>query len=107
MKFNDPELMKMKLDYHMWTVMKESFRVYKDSKGLFDVTVMPLVSLWGFGPEKVVDIPDSSKVAETLKFVGMDKLKLSGKHLKKRDRGVQVDLNGIAQGFCTPPLARH
>lgn len=104
LKFNDPELMKMKLDSHMWTVMKESFRVYKDSKGLFDVTVMPLVSLWGFGPEKVVDIPDSSKVAETLKFVGMDKLKLSGKQLKKRVRGVQVDLNGIAQGYTVDVL---
>lgn len=103
-RFNDPNTDKMKLDPHMLKVMKESFRVYKDSKGLFDVTVMPLVSLWGFGPKEVVDIPDTATIRETMEHVGMDKLRLSGKTLKKNAPKVEVDLNGIAQGYTVDVL---
>ena len=102
--FNNPKTVKQKLDPHMLKVVKESFRVYRDSKGLFDITVMPLVSLWGFGPQKVTDIPDSAKILETLKIVGMDKLKLKGKTLIKKVKGVQIDLNGIAQGYTVDVL---
>ncbi len=103
-RFNEPNTDKMKLDPHMLKVMKESFRVYKDSKGLFDVTVMPLVSLWGFGPKEVIDIPDSLTIRETMEHVGMDKLRLSGKTLKKKAPKVEVDLNGIAQGYTVDVL---
>jgi len=104
LKFNDVKTSKMKLDPHMLKVIKESFKVYKDSKGLFDATVMPLVSLWGFGPKEVIDIPDSLTVKETLKVVGMNKLKLTGNTLKKKVNGIQVDLNGIAQGYTVDVL---
>ena len=103
-RFNEPNTVELKLDPHMLKVMKESFRVYKDSKGLFDVTVMPLVSLWGFGPKEVVDIPDSLTIRETMEYVGMDKLRLSGKTLKKKAPKVEVDLNGIAQGYTVDVL---
>lgn len=103
-RFNEPNTDKMKLDPHMLKVMKESFRVYKDSKGLFDVTVMPLVSLWGFGPKEVIDIPDSLTIRETMEHVGMDKLRLWGKTLKKKAPKVEVDLNGIAQGYTVDVL---
>lgn len=103
-RFNEPKTDRMKLDPHMLKVMKESFRVYKDSKGLFDVTVMPLVSLWGFGPQEVVNIPDSATIRETMEHVGMDKLRLSGKTLKKKVAEVEIDLNGIAQGYTVDVL---
>ncbi len=103
-RFNEPKTGRMKLDPHMLKVMKESFRVYKDSKGLFDVTVMPLVSLWGFGPQEVVNIPDSATIRETMEHVGMDKLRLSGKTLKKKVAEVEIDLNGIAQGYTVDVL---
>ena len=103
-RFNEPNTVELKLDPHMLKVMKESFRVYKDSKGLFDVTVMPLVSLWGFGPKEVIDIPDSLTIRETMEHVGMDKLRLWGKTLKKKNPKVEVDLNGIAQGYTVDVL---
>jgi len=62
--------------------------MHKESDGLFDITVMPLVSLWGFGPKKIEGIPDSLEVKVALKTVGMDKLKLRGKTLKKKVKGV-------------------
>lgn len=104
LKFNDPKTSKLVLDPHMLRVIRESFKMHKESGGLFDITVMPLVSLWGFGPKKIEGVPDSLEVNEALKTVGMDKLKLRGKTLKKKVKGVEIDLNGIAQGYTVDVL---
>lgn len=99
LKFNESVVSKMELDPHMLSVMKRSFQIFKESKGLFDVTIMPLVNLWGFGTDKVEGIPDSATVRQALTYVGMQKLRLKGNTLLKKVKGVQVDLNGIAQGY--------
>ena len=104
LRFNEPQTDQMSLDPHMLAVVKESFKMYKASRGLFDVTVMPLVSLWGFGQKQITDLPDSLTIRETLRFVGMDKLKLKGKILRKKVKEVQIDLNGIAQGYTVDVL---
>ncbi len=106
-RFNQLKESSMVLDPHMKKVLKKSFKFYKESKGNFDVTVKPLVSLWGFGPEKISSFPDSALVRETLRFVGMDKLKLKGNKLIKKNPHVQLDLNGIAQGYTVDVLYEY
>src|SRR5690606_32682964 len=54
--------------------------------------------------KEVVDIPDTATIRETMEHVGMDKLRLSGKTLKKKAPKVEVDLNGIAQGYTVDVL---
>ncbi len=98
-QFNDPNCSSIQMDAHMAKVLKKSFQINKQSKGIFDITVKPLVSLWGFGPENLTAIPDSATIKETLTYVGMDKLKLRGRKLVKKDNRVSIDLNGIAQGY--------
>jgi len=105
--FNQSKDKFMLLDNHMKAVVKKSFRFYKESKGKFDVTVKPLVSLWGFGPEKTKVIPDSALVRETLKDVGMEKLVLKGNKLIKKVPNIQLDLNGIAQGYTVDVIYEY
>ena len=43
----------------MRKVVKEALVIYEQSNGAYDVTVGPLVNLWGFGPDKHPDkVPD-------------------------------------------------
>ena len=93
------------LDDHFYRVLKQSFEIYRKSKGIFDVSVAPLVQLWGFGVENVDHFPDSNEVRATLECVGMDKLKLRGHLLEKKTPCTQIDLNGIAQGYSVDVLA--
>ncbi len=95
----------VQLDAAFKQVLLKSFEIYKATAGRFDVTVAPLVQLWGFGPVPVQQFPDSATIRETLKLVGMDKLQLKGNLLRKEHPGVQVDLNGIAQGYSVDVLA--
>ena len=95
------------IDAAFLAVMKKSFEVYKASEGRFDVTVAPLVQLWGFGPDRVQQFPDSSRVKETLARVGMWQLEMNGDMLYKKHPGVSIDLNGIAQGYSVDLIAGY
>jgi thiamine biosynthesis lipoprotein len=105
-QFNKSEK-SLPIDAHFLSVMLKSFEVYKASEGRFDITVAPLVQLWGFGPERVQQFPDSSTVKETLARVGMWQLELDGDVLYKKHPGVTIDLNGIAQGFSVDVIANY
>lgn len=95
------------LDVHLTAVMRKSFTVYKATKGKFDVTVAPLVQAWGFGPKRVEHFPDSSEVKQLLQCVGMNNLRLNGSRLMKSKSCIQIDLNGIAQGYSVDVVAEH
>ena len=75
--------------------------------GAFDITVAPLVQLWGFGVDTVDHLPDSTAVSRVLPCVGMDKIRLKGTRLIKQQPCVQLDMNGIAQGYSVDVLADH
>lgn len=71
--------------------------------GAFDITLFPLLFLWGFGPgqetEPLTIFPDSAALQERLAHVGHAKLKVEQRTLIKNDPRVRIDLNAIAKGF--------
>jgi len=79
-------------------VFRKSVEVYEASGGAFDLTVAPLVDAWGFGPEKK-EKPNRTQIDSLMQYVGMNKIRLSGKKLIKDLPGITIDMNGIAQGY--------
>ncbi|WP_437918391.1 FAD:protein FMN transferase [Sphingobacterium sp. LRF_L2] len=104
-KVNRSDTSGVTLDRQMLTVLKKAFCVNHISQGLFDVTVEPLVNLWGFGQRPVAHLPEQFMLDSVLEFVGMNQLLLEGNKLKKKDARVRIDLNGIAQGYTVDELA--
>lgn len=87
-------------------LVKKALEVNKATQGAVDVTVKPLVDAWGFGVKKQATPPDAQQVKHLLKNVGTGKVWLKGGFLHKKYPGVQIDLNGIAQGYSADALAR-
>ena len=76
------------------------------SQGAYDVTVGPLVNLWGFGPEKREDkIPSTAEIKKAKSRVGYQYLTLDG-HFLKKEKNVYVDLSSIAKGYGVDEVAR-
>lgn len=78
------------------------------STGAFDVTVGPLVNLWGFGPdEHPFVVPDEPTLALMRARVGSDKLetRLDPPALRKTHPDLDVDLSGIAKGHGVDEVA--
>lgn len=93
------------LDKHLLAVIKKSIAVYKETDGLFDITVYPLVEAWGFGIKKTTSIPDSSAVRLLRNCVSSQLIELKGNYLHKKNPCLKIDLNGIAQGYSVDVLA--
>ncbi|HGO5823836.1 TPA: FAD:protein FMN transferase [Mannheimia haemolytica] len=92
-------------------VVQEAIRLNEVTEGALDVTVGPLVNLWGFGPDKRLNkVPSDEQIAERSSYVGIDKisLEMSGKpQLTKSVANLYLDLSAIAKGFGVDKLAEH
>lgn len=70
------------------------------TNGAFDVTLGPLIALWGFDRGGKRETPPSEQeIAETQKRVGLSRLHVEENALRKDDAGVYVNLSGIAKGW--------
>ena len=90
-------------------VVNESKAVYRQSNGAFEITIAPLVNLWGFGKKGPRFTPPSdSEIDAELKRVGSDLLEtVNGSFLQKKKASVQVDLSAIAKGFGVDKVAAY
>ena len=78
------------------------------TKGACDITVGPLVLLWGFGPDQARSEPPSEgRVAEARSSVGYDKLETNCAvpALRKALPGVNIDLSAFAKGYAVDQVA--
>lgn len=89
-------------------VLKEAQGVNRLTGRAFDVTVGPLVNLWGFGPSLYpVRIPTAAQIAATGKRVGFELLQIrsSPPALRKRREDIYIDLSAIAKGYGVDRVA--
>jgi thiamine biosynthesis lipoprotein len=85
----------------LFSVLEAAQRVSAASTGAFDVTVGPLVRLWGFH-DKTAHVPTAGELATVKPLVDYRNLRLDPvKHSIRFARpGVELDLGGIAKGFA-------
>jgi FAD:protein FMN transferase len=95
----------VKGNLHFAKVVRKAIEIYHHTNGLFDITVEPLTTVWGFGPVKPLAIPDSNNIKNILPCVSSGLLYWEGRKLKKKKSCVRLDANGIAQGYSVDVLA--
>ena len=93
-------------------VVAEAVRLGERTGGALDVTVGPLVELWGFGRGRPLDAnewtqPDAAALADTLKRVDYRRIeaRLDPPAVRKSQPDVRVDLSAIAKGFAVDHAA--
>jgi len=89
----------------LWAVLTESRRAHLLSDGAFDITVKPLMDLWGFY-RKRSKRPSPAEIAAALERVGFEKLEWddAGHAVRFKVPGMALDLGGVAKG-CALDLA--
>lgn len=75
--------------------------------GAYDVTVAPLVDLWGFGPRDFDGtLPTVDAIDEARKSVGFSRLGWRSKErLLELPAGMSVDMSSVAKGYAVDQLA--
>jgi thiamine biosynthesis lipoprotein len=91
-------------------VINEAVMISELTQGSFDITVGPLVNMWGFGPKKKSgEIPLDSDINEALAETGFEKIQLNSKEptIRKLKPNIYIDLSGIAKGYGVDLMADY
>ena len=87
-------------------VLTESIRLGELSDGKLDITVGPLVNLWGFGPEQRPEkIPSDELLSSTKEGIGLKYLHLDDNKLSKDIPNLYIDLSTTAKGYGVDVVA--
>jgi len=105
-----------KTDQSEWTpvsdglfeVLSKANEISELTGGAFDVTIGPVVNLWGFGPQaRPETVPSEEKLAQVLSATGYENLELRTDPPALRASGSQyIDLSAIAKGYGVDTVAR-
>ena len=83
-----------------------SQQIFELSGGAFDVTVGPLVNLWGFGPTGPMNgIPSEAELQVALSQTGFGRVGVDGRQLQ-RPASIYLDFSAIAKGYAVDEIAR-
>jgi thiamine biosynthesis lipoprotein len=89
--------------------LQRAIAVSRETDGAFDITIGPLVNLWGFGPDGQVQAPPSEEaISAAMQNVGVDKIdtECSDRLIRKASPALYVDLSGWAKGYAVDEVAR-
>ena len=96
---------------NMADIIVMALRIGAKTQGAMDITVGPLVNLWGFGPDaQPHHLPTAAQIATAKAQTGLQHLRVTegvnGASLQKDLPDLYVDLSTMGEGFATDHLAR-
>jgi len=82
-------------------VIREGLRIGKETKGAFDITMGPLIKLWGWDT-KSPHLPSKEAIVKGLKKTGIRRINCdpATHRIFLEQPGMSLDLGGIAKGFA-------
>ena len=90
------------------TVLMRGIDISELSDGAFDITVGPLVELWGFGASNSINmVPTQAEIDSMLKVTGFNyvEVRSSPPAVRRTRPGVKLDLSSIAKGFAVDEIS--
>lgn len=86
-------------------LVERALDLYESTGGAFDISVYPVMKLWGFTSGDFA-VPSQSELEQTLALVGADRLQVTTEGSDKTsalsmEKGMQIDLGGIAKGYAS------
>lgn len=87
-------------------VVKEGIKLHQITQGALDISLGPLVNLWGFGPDaRPTQIPTQAQINKVKTETGLQALSIDGNKLVKLKPKLYLDLSSIAKGFGVDKVA--
>ncbi len=88
-------------------VLNKSLEYYVLTEGAFDVTIRPLLKLWGFKGETIYKVPEPFIIKETLKYVGSDNIISKSNKFSKKHPKLELDFGAIAKGYAVDQISDY
>lgn len=97
---------KMKVSDETLELIKFAKKKSKQTGDAFDISIYPIVELWGFPTEKY-KVPSEDEIQKLLKNVDSQKIKINEKtNIVTLEENMKIDLGGIAKGYTSQRIAK-
>lgn len=95
------------ISYALWQDLNQALYYHHITQGAFDISVGPLLKLWGFRGENTAQVPAESDLARVQQQVGMQHVQLqtNPRSLKLGQASMQLDFGGIGKGIAIDQAA--
>ena len=87
-------------------VLLEAMSIHASTSKAYDITVGPLQKLWGFYDLEAKNEISPKKIQDTLKSVGMDKLKIEDGYISFLNNNMHLDFSSLAKGYVIDKAAQ-
>jgi thiamine biosynthesis lipoprotein len=97
------------VDVELASLIQQALTICQQSAGAFDITVGPLVNLWGFGANDAsFQFPSTTEIDITMRSIGCQHIdtRLTPPAINKKLADIYVDLSAIAKGYAVDELAK-
>lgn len=93
----------------LFSVIKQAKEISRLTSGAFDISVGPLVDLWGFGPTPGDEkIPTARQLSVVKSRIGYQAIELDNRqHRIRKTSPRRLDLSAIAKGYATDMVAEY
>ncbi len=88
-------------------LMKKSLELYQLTDGAFDISIYPVMDLWGFTTQNFA-VPSSEDLKEKLALVDASKIDFDEESgaLSFEQDGMEIDFGGIAKGYTSDQVTK-
>lgn len=99
----------IKLGDRLWSAVALARDIARETEGALDITVGPLVELWGFGSERRRKMPSEQEVQAVMRRCGWRHLEFDDerRRIQKLTAGVELNVNGVVEGLVLEEVARE
>lgn len=97
----------VKVSDECFYLIERAVELSKKTDGDFDITIKPVMDLWGFG-NSLQAVPDEEKLASVLSLVNYKNIILDevNKTVTLKNNKMAIDLGGIAKGYAADCAAK-
>lgn len=97
----------MQMPQSILDIVAISQQLHEQTDGSFDVTLAPLLQLWGFhGDTGMQQVPEDVQIAEAVARTGHQYIHIRDDQLCK-DRALELDISGVAAGYIVDKVVEH
>ena len=88
-------------------VLLYSLSLSEKTQGKFDVTVAPLINLWGFGHKDMEIFPDDNAIQQAMETIGWELIEIdSTQQRAKKNKPLSIDLSAVAKGYGVDEISQ-
>ncbi len=96
----------MVLDDDTLAVIDTALSISRLTAGQYDITLQPVIDLWGFGGNDTPVTPDQADIDRALQSSGFSHIVRINNTVRKRVPGLSIDVSSLAKGFAVDQLGK-